>query len=135
MRVAVILMLLIIPAPLLATDAASCSNTDIQTAINATSSGGTVNIPAGSCSWSGNVSITGKALTLAGAGVASTIVTTNAALNVTCSATNYVVVTGIKFLQGTSTDPVNFAASSDPQSSCFRFHHNTITETGTASAA
>jgi hypothetical protein len=59
-------LLLLAPAAQAQVNAASCSNTDVQNAINSASAGQTVNIPAGSCSWS-NVSLA-KAITLNGAG-------------------------------------------------------------------
>lgn len=45
----------------------SCSQTDVQNAINGASDGDTVKVPAGSCSW-GGVSINNKNITLQGAG-------------------------------------------------------------------
>jgi hypothetical protein len=47
-------------------NAASCSNTDVQNAINSASAGQTVTVPAGSCSWT-NVTLN-KAITLNGSG-------------------------------------------------------------------
>lgn len=51
-------------------NAASCSSTDVQVAINAASPGDTVLVPAGSCAWSNVVTIA-KAITLQGAGAAT----------------------------------------------------------------
>ncbi len=59
-------LLLLAPAARAQVTAASCSNTDVQNAINSASAGQTVNVPAGNCSWS-NVSLS-KAITLNGAG-------------------------------------------------------------------
>ena len=42
--------------------------TSVQTAITAASPGGTVTLPAGSCAWTSGVSISGKGITVAGAG-------------------------------------------------------------------
>jgi hypothetical protein len=56
--------------------AASCSQSDVQAAINAASSGDTVTVPAGSCIWATAVSIpNGKKITLQGAGKTSTLIT------------------------------------------------------------
>ena len=59
-------LLLLAPAARAQVNAASCSNTDVQNAINAATAGQTVNVPAGSCSWT-NLSLA-KAITLKGAG-------------------------------------------------------------------
>jgi hypothetical protein len=57
--------------------ASSCSESDVKSAISAASTGDTVNVPSGSCSWS-NVDIT-KNITLQGAGVGNTIISITAA--------------------------------------------------------
>ncbi len=53
---------------------ASCSYADVSAAITAASSGDTVTVPAGTCTWSTTVSIT-KPITLQGAGASSTVIT------------------------------------------------------------
>jgi hypothetical protein len=56
--------------------ASSCSNSDIQTAINSASSGDTVSVPAGNCTWTGIVSIpSSKGITVQGAGIGNTNIT------------------------------------------------------------
>jgi hypothetical protein len=45
----------------------SCSQSDVQAAINSAANGDTVAVPAGSCTWSSQVAISGKGLTLIGA--------------------------------------------------------------------
>jgi hypothetical protein len=55
--------------------AQSCSSTHVQAAIDAASDGGTVVIPAGSCTWTTAVTIAGKALSIIGAGVDVTTIT------------------------------------------------------------
>ena len=47
--------------------ATSCSQIDVQTAINAVASGGTVNVPAGNCTWATDV-VVSKAVSIVGAG-------------------------------------------------------------------
>jgi Chitobiase/beta-hexosaminidase C-terminal domain len=49
-------------------NAASCTATDVQTAINIATTGQTVNVPAGTCTWSAGVVNVTKAITLNGAG-------------------------------------------------------------------
>ncbi len=56
--------------------AASCSQADVQAAINSASTGDTVVVPLGSCEWSLDVTIPdAKKITLKGAGVGSTVIT------------------------------------------------------------
>lgn len=59
--------------------AASCENkagqTDVQTAVDASSSGDIVAIPAGSCTWDTTVTVVNKNITVQGAGKASTLLT------------------------------------------------------------
>ncbi|MDE2038306.1 MAG: peptidoglycan-binding protein [Patescibacteria group bacterium] len=54
--------------------AASCSQTDVQSAIDAASTGDTVTIPAGSCTWTMPVSLN-KPITLQGSGNQQTVIT------------------------------------------------------------
>ena len=49
-------------------NAANCSQSVVQAAINSAADGDTVTVPAGTCTWSGAVSITNKTITLQGAG-------------------------------------------------------------------
>jgi chitodextrinase len=56
--------------------AASCSEEDVQVAIDSASAGDTVLVPAGNCTWSCQVHIRhGKKITLQGAGMDSTVIT------------------------------------------------------------
>lgn len=55
----------------------SCSQTDVQTAVNNAARGATVTVPAGSCTWSSTLTLT-KGLTLAGAGIGKTVITSTA---------------------------------------------------------
>lgn len=55
--------------------ASSCSRSDVQMAINSANDGDTVEIPAGSCTWTSAVVINNKKLTLRGAGILTTIIT------------------------------------------------------------
>lgn len=84
--------------------AASCENKagrlDVQAAVNATPAGGTVTIPAGSCIWSVPVTISNKALTIAGAGIGQTEIIGNtpnvSPLQVTtCSANHFFNARGL----------------------------------------
>jgi hypothetical protein len=55
--------------------AASCSQANVQSAVNSAANGDTVSIPAGSCSWSGAVSWSDKNVAVIGAGKAVTTIT------------------------------------------------------------
>ena len=46
----------------------SCNTVDVQSAINSAAEGDTVIIPAGTCTWNSGVTISGKGITVAGAG-------------------------------------------------------------------
>jgi hypothetical protein len=78
-------------------NAASCSASSVQNALNSASTGDTVTVPAGNCSWSG-VSVN-KAVVLQGAGIGSTnvVVNANQAFTVTKQAAGVVRVKGFSF--------------------------------------
>ena len=50
--------------------ASSCATSAVQAAINSAVGGDTVIIPAGSCTWTSGVTISGKGITLTGQGAA-----------------------------------------------------------------
>jgi hypothetical protein len=56
--------------------ASTCSRTDVGNAVNAASSGDTVTVPAGNCTWTTPLIIT-KGITLQGAGTGQTFITAN----------------------------------------------------------
>ncbi len=98
--------------------AATCSQADVQTAVDAASNGDTVSVPAGSCTWTTTVANTpsvsiSKSITLQGAGIDSTIITdatayasnTNeAAIKITGAAGRTVRVTGFTFTSNANVD-------------------------------
>ena len=55
--------------------AATCSQADVQSAIDLASDGDTIAVPAGICIWTASVKIIGKGLTLRGEGVDRTVIT------------------------------------------------------------
>jgi hypothetical protein len=98
--------------------AATCSQADVQTAVDAASNGDTVTVPSGSCTWTTttqntpSVSIASKSITLQGAGIGNTNITDNTdsdyngnevAIKVTGSGTYFVRITGFTFT-GTTFD-------------------------------
>ena len=77
------------------TKAASCSQNDVNNAINSASSGDTVTVPAGNCSWSG-LSVA-KAITLQGAGVGQTNISLNGTTTFTKQSAGVMRITGFSF--------------------------------------
>lgn len=77
--------------------AASCSQADVQSAINSVSVGGTVNVPAGTCSWAGNISISGISLVGPGQDASSPTIITTGQVNATKHGTAYTVLRGFRF--------------------------------------
>jgi hypothetical protein len=62
--------------------AASCNSSDVQSAIDRAAEGQTVSIPAGSCTWTAGVKISGKGITLHGAGAGRIIAYSPSALSI-----------------------------------------------------
>lgn len=54
---------------------ASCSRADVGDAVNRANNGDTILIPSGRCTWTTNLTIKGKYLTLRGAGIDQTVIT------------------------------------------------------------
>lgn len=81
--------------------AATCSQSNVQSAINAANDGDTVLIPAGNCTWTASVQTNNKRINLQGAGPTKTVITvascTNPGLAVTSSAGKTITIGGIKF--------------------------------------
>ena len=91
--------------------AASCSLSDIQTQVNASSAGDTVTVPAGTATWSSALSVN-KNISVIGAGTNSTIITCSAgALNMGTTAAGVGRVSGFKFTGGTGGDGIDIAMS------------------------
>lgn len=94
----------LLPAQAATRTAASPSLADVSTAIAASADGDTVNIPAGSATWTSALSLT-KAITLKGAGSASTKISANGItmLSVSLTADKPVRISGINFNNATGT--------------------------------
>jgi hypothetical protein len=75
--------------------AASCSVSAVQTAINAASHGDTVTVPAGSCAWTGLV--VDKAIRLEGAGIGQTLIALTGNNTITKQAAGMIRVSGFSF--------------------------------------
>ena len=96
-------------------NASSCSQANVQSAINSASNGDTVTVPAGTCTWSSAVTISTKAITIQGAGIDLTTITGNVdtidgALVITSHATLNTTIKGFTFNKSNST-PYNPAIS------------------------
>ena len=129
-------------------NAISCSSTDVQNAVNSASAGDTVAVPScASTVWTTAVNISGKALTLQGqtsvspsaptqqptSATDNTNITINVTsgfprtgLNVTCTASNFVEVTGFTFTSATSQSQGMIDFNGTHGNTCFRFDHNHI---------
>lgn len=81
--------------------AVSCSQPDIQAAINSSVTGDIITVPSGNCTWTGNVSIpNSKRIVLSGAGMNSTVITRNpVGLTITLNQSGS-RVTGFSFING-----------------------------------
>jgi hypothetical protein len=75
-------------------NAASCSQSAVQAAINASADGDTVNIPSGACTWTSGVTVNNMGITIAGSGTPNSGASTTGASS-SCSATTIVVSSGI----------------------------------------
>jgi hypothetical protein len=82
------------------------SSADVQAKINKARDGDTVTVPPGSFTWTATVRISGKGITLQGAGLSASHIidqgSGGAALVVTCTAAHFVRVTGLEFIKSTA---------------------------------
>ena len=136
-----ILLCLATPARAADINAASCSASDVQTAINSASEGDRVLVPAGNCPWadSPRVIISGKGITLQGAGIGQTVITddvaTDAVIEIVAANTHGVIrVTGFTFDRNNTSKAgnngtIHISATTDALSS-FRLDHFELLELG-----
>jgi len=96
------------PAQAATRNAASCSRTDVLAALAASSPGDTVQVPAGTCSWSGGISFTGLQVVGAGSSTSGTVITAGL-VNITKHSTQYTRLGGFRF---TGTDEHIYAGGS-----------------------
>lgn len=61
-------------------NAASCSQPDVQSAVNAASDGDIITVPGGNCSWTSTLTIA-KSVSIIGAGIGKTVITDNVSGN------------------------------------------------------
>ena len=62
--------------------AATCNSNDVQSAINSAATGDTVTIPTGTCTWTSGVTISGKGITVQGAGSGRIVARTSDTLSI-----------------------------------------------------
>ena len=117
-------------------NAASTSRADVNTAIQAASNGDTVVIPAGSSTWTAGVNLGTKGITVRGAGVGQTVLTSNISgsqthmFTLNTQASFPTRFTGISFAGG-SYDRRMFSISYEFGTQCFRIDHCDFTATVT----
>jgi hypothetical protein len=111
--VALLILGIVTPAEAATITAASCSRTNVAAAIASASPGDTVQVPAGSCSWSGGLSISGIRLVGAGKSSSGTIIT-DGAVTITKHATQYTRVSGFRFTGTARHVTVNGSPSNKP---------------------
>lgn len=95
----------------------SCSQTAVQSAINAAADGDTIVVPAGSCTWSSSVQISGKGVHLKGATKGSVNITHSAGssdlIGVTTDASHHVEISNLNFVPGGASGTAEYISVSD----------------------
>jgi hypothetical protein len=107
------------PAQAATINAASCSQANVASAIASASPGDTVQVPAGTCSWSGGLSISGIKLVGAGKSATGTVITAGM-VTMTKHATQYTRVSGFRF---TGTD-THVSVSGSPSARAYIIDNN-----------
>jgi len=131
-----LVMLLSLSAAAATINANSCSNTDVQNAINSASNGDTVLVPSGSCSWtsvttSGSVGITLQG----GSGGTTSISFSNSvygALDIAATSNTLTRLTGFTFTTGGVNGAYPIEVDSTPSSYLVEIDHNTFTDSTTS---
>lgn len=107
-------------------NAASCSTSDVQAAINSANSGDTVTVPAGTCSWTVRIPNT-KGITLSGASEGATKITNPAALRVASNSATPTRITGFGFTGAGGNGTADIELAGSVSSAPYRIDHNTFT--------
>ncbi len=129
MRIHIIVALVLfwcLPAHATTINAASCSQSDVQNAVNSASNGDTVRVP-GPCvvAWTSNVTVTGKGITVDGGG--NTTITSSYAFNIQSSLAINTRITGFIFTGPGSPTNGDITTSGNKSNATFRIDHNTFT--------
>lgn len=112
--------------------AATCNPSDVQTQINVASAGDTVVIPSGSCTWTSQVVVTAKKLSIIGMGISQTSITanvTNAFRANSVSATNFYDQSNMTVVVGTGSTAISVNGPGSPLTVGFRIHNIFFTST------
>jgi len=119
-------------------NAASCSVSDVQTAINQTSNGDTVQVPGGTVTWDATVTISSShQITLDGGGCTITWGSSGSGgMSVTAGTAYNTRITNFTFIgaEPDRTCPITITSNTSPLTSTFRFDHNTLHSGGHESA-
>lgn len=113
--------------------AASCSDADVQGQIDLAVDGDIVAVPAGSCTWTTKVIVTGKRIVLRGAGIGNTNITDNtsdSALKLSIDASTFSDVSGFTFIKQHANDNGMIVIQGTVGEVGFRFHHNRLFDNG-----
>ncbi len=116
-------------------NAASCSSTDVQAAINSATAGQTVNVPSGNCTWTVPVTLC-QSLTLSGAGSGDTNITVdvgsgfgNDGIYVSGCSGKQIRITGFTF-HNESSDSFGMLMFTGGTGLSLRVDHNTFDQAG-----
>jgi hypothetical protein len=114
-----VLLCLATPSHAAVINAASCSQSAVQAAVNSAVNGDIVRVPPGNCTWTSTVTIAGKGIALQGAGIGQTNITDQgsggAALDISASASNFVSVSGFTFVKSAAHSDFTTIAFSRPR--------------------
>lgn len=94
--------------------AASCSLSDVQDCITAASAGDTINVPAGTCSWSGGLTISGVKLIGAGKSATTGTIITAGTVTVTKHSTQNTRLSGFRFTGSDNHAEIGGTSSNKP---------------------
>ena len=112
--------------------AASCSQANVQTAINSASDGDTVDIPSGgTCTYTSAVTISGKYITLTGLGITTINSSAQNTIHVTPTNTGTTRITGFKFNENgvVNDNQPTVIVTGISTNTAYRIDHNTLTNT------
>ena len=111
-------------------EAASCSQSEVQKAIDAAGNGDTVHVPAGKCSWSSLSIPSSKGITLAGDGGGATTIDGAAAISVASNAATSTRITGFTFTGIGTNNAGDVSVGGSSTSAPYRIDHNDFTNSG-----
>jgi hypothetical protein len=109
----------------------TCSQANVQAAINAAADGATVSIPAGNCTWSTPVSWANKNISLIGAGIGVTNITAGSAFSITADTKAGFRISGMTLIYSDSSATlIQIQNNTATPRSGWRVDHILINQTG-----